>query len=333
MTIKPKRPRDAAGGMTLKEGTGGIIAMCPCGDFLEIYKADKTFRVLSPKGVDPDETNPNAPWVSSPVDDVGSSNPIVARIMLQSNQIIKGVRFSREVDEKRLIMQLHSCKEALIACEKMAVKVCSKIKMLMDEVESQGVETDNSGRGFNPFPHTPELDHDCGSFLVYVNRVIKLACELPMFFADLDRADSNFDHLASRLADAFGEDAPVSKFVSENAGYIRHLIELRNYHEHPTETKRTTIDNFRLMPDGKSIRVPMWHVSGNEPKAIKEEMESIIPHLLEMVESMLVLLVMETFGGSIPYIVVAIPEDKIDPNCPIRYQLSVDTSKLVFKDK
>ncbi len=35
-------PRDAAGRLELNEGTGGIIAMCSCDGFLEVYKQDVT---------------------------------------------------------------------------------------------------------------------------------------------------------------------------------------------------------------------------------------------------------------------------------------------------
>lgn len=72
--IKKKLPRHGPGSMELKEGTGPITTMCSCGKFLEIYKQDMTFRVQTPESIDPHETNPNAPWVASPVANVGSSN-------------------------------------------------------------------------------------------------------------------------------------------------------------------------------------------------------------------------------------------------------------------
>jgi hypothetical protein len=53
-------PRHAAGSFELLGGTGGITGMCSCGEFLEMYKVDKTYRVQSPEGIDPKQTNPNA---------------------------------------------------------------------------------------------------------------------------------------------------------------------------------------------------------------------------------------------------------------------------------
>src|SRR5256885_2142638 len=99
-------PRHAAGSFELKEGTGPITAMCSCGSFLEIYKTDKTFRVQSPEGIDPEQTNPNALWVTTPVSDVGSQNPIISRILLQNNEILQGACFQHEVDKKEIIQLL-----------------------------------------------------------------------------------------------------------------------------------------------------------------------------------------------------------------------------------
>ena len=76
-------PRDAAGHLELNEGTGGIIAMCSCDGFLEVYKQDVTYRIQTPETIDPDRTNPHTRFVAAVADRVGSSNPIVARVLLQ----------------------------------------------------------------------------------------------------------------------------------------------------------------------------------------------------------------------------------------------------------
>jgi hypothetical protein len=100
-------------------------------------------------------------------------------------------------------------------------------------------------------PYVPDLETECGTFLIHANRAIKNICELPMAFMDLDRPDSNFDHLAKRLTTVLGPDAPLSEFVRGNADRIRYLVDLRNLHEHPKNNARTIIENFgtRLLPD------------------------------------------------------------------------------------
>lgn len=323
-------PRHSAGSFELKEGTGPITTMCPCGDFLEIYKVDKTFRVKTPEAIDPKETNPNAPWVASPVSDVGSSNPIVARVLLQGHEILKVAAFDGGVDKDAITKQLHSCKEVLLACESIAKRVRGHIDSTVSDINERGISKDNYGRALNPFPQVPDLDTDCGTFLVQANRAIKLICELPRFFIELDRPDTNFDHLGKRLEKAFGESAPLTEFVKGNAAVIRYLIDLRNFHEHPKDIK-TIIENFHVAPDGR-IQVPTWQLVGREdqgePSPIKEEMFAAVEFLIQVAEAMLLHLVMQLVSQRFPYFIEEIPLENVDPKMPIKYRLSIDISKL-----
>lgn len=321
-------PRDSAGSFELKEGTGPITGMCACGDFLEIYKIDKTFRVRTPESVDPERTNPNAMWTASPHANVGSSNLIVSRVLLQSNEILKVAIFEKTVDNDAVILHLHSCKEALIACELTALKVISNIDRIIENISARGVSTDNHGRGLNPFPQVRDLEIDCGTFLIHANRAIKIISELPSFFLKLDKQDSNFEHLAKRLKMTIGNDAALTNFVVDNSADINHLVELRNFHEHP-KNKKTTIDNFRLMPNS-SILPPQWMVSGNVPRLIKEDMLVAINFLTTVAELIFIHLVMQTISKNFPYIILAVPENEISISNPIRYTLSLDVSKMNF---
>lgn len=157
-------PRHSAGSFKLKEGTGPITTMCPCGEFLELYKIDKTFQIKTPKAIDPEETNPNAPWVVSPVSDVGSSNPVVARVLLQGYEILKTAIFDREVNKEAITKQLHCCKETLLACQNIAKRVGGHIDSAIHDINERGVSTDNHGRALNSFPQVPDLDTDCGHY-------------------------------------------------------------------------------------------------------------------------------------------------------------------------
>jgi hypothetical protein len=303
--------------------------MCSCGGFLEIYKLDKTFRVRTPESIDPLETNPNAPWVASPFSDVGSSNPIVARVLLQGNEILKAAFFDGELDQDTITKQLHSCKETLLACERMADTVGGHIDRIIADITERGISKDNHGRGMNPFPQVPNLDTDCGTFLVQANRAIKLICELPKLLIGLDKSDSNFDHLAKRLGPVVGEDSPLVKFVRGNAPMVRYLIELRNFHEHPKDIE-TIIQNFHVIPSGE-IQAPNWKLVGienQEARSVKDEMHAAIVFLIQLAETMLIYLVMHRVSGQFPFVADEIPDENVDPNLPIKYRLTIDNTKL-----
>lgn len=315
-------PRHAGGKIDLQGGTGKITGMISLGAFLETYKKDITFRIQSPENIDPEEINPNALWVTSPIENIGSENPIIARVLLQGHEILKTACFDKNVVTEQVVITLHQCKETLIACEKIYLKISEEIDKIIEKIESSGIERDNKGRGLNPFPQVIGLEHDCGSFLVYVNRTIKSICELPSLFVHLDRVDSNFDHLGKRLGDVYGDKSELTKFVISNADTIRYLIELRNYHEHP-KSKKTIIRNFQLLPDS-NINVPTWEVTGHPQQAIHTEMKAIIDFLVQVTESMLIHLVMSTISSNFPWIIQKIDAANIDPDNPKHFKLTLD---------
>ena len=328
---RPKKNllRHSAGSMELKDGTGPITTMCSCGTFIEIYKRDKTFRVQTPESIDPDETNPNAPWVASPVADVGSSNLTVARVLLQAREMLDAASFDEAVDKEAVTLHMHACKETLLACERVYTRLAANIDAVIKQINDHGVSRDNHGRGLNPFPQVTDLDLDCAAFLTQANRAIKLLCELPTHFLKLDRTDSNFDHLTKRLSEALGEDAPLTTFIRDNADAVRYLIDLRNFHEHPKKL-RTVVENFRVLPSGQ-IQAPVWYLEGlgqAEPHPIKEEAAATVDFLRELGEVMFIHLLMARVTKKLPYGIQEVPEDKIAPELPIRYRLSIDFQNI-----
>ena len=69
-----------------------------------------------------------------------------------------------------------------------------------------------------------------------------------------------------------------------------YLSKLRNYLEHPNG-RRTAINNFPLLPDGR-VTPPTWHLSGEAPLEIADDMFAIIDFLVRVSEEMLIHLLM-----------------------------------------
>ena len=145
--------------------------MLSTGELLEIYKAEKTFRIATPETIDPGRTNPNAPFVITPVQDVGTSNQIVARVLLQSDQILNSALMATEAETNAIRKQLHQCKEWLLRCESLAKRINYKTDVIEQSVKQVGIPSEK-GRVLSPFPQVEDLEADCGAFLVDANRAI-----------------------------------------------------------------------------------------------------------------------------------------------------------------
>lgn len=104
--------------------------------------------------------------------------------------------------------------------------------------------------------------------------------------------DTNFDFLSKTLANAIGADDSLTKFVIAYAPSIRHLIELRNFQEHPKE-KKTVVTNFTVAADG-SIVAPAWNVTGGSPIPLHDDMAQSVAFLVDVAENMLAYLVWRT---------------------------------------
>jgi hypothetical protein len=329
--MKKMFPRDFAGSIALNGGTGGITSMCSLGDFAEMFKIDKTFVVKAPESVDPTRTDPNAPWVVSATSDIGSSNKIVARLLLQSDQILKGSALGNGVDRNEILKHMHTCKETIIECSAMADSIIKSIEEQVSIINNGKVSRSDGGRSINPFPHVENLKNKCSSFLVSANRYIRYISELPNMIIGLSDCDSNFEYLSKRLEKEVGINADITQYAKSMVGFTKRIIDLRNYDEHPKK-KRTIIENFKLMPNG-TIDAPLWYIEGdesNKPASINLSLSVFINNLLELGEATFIITIMHQISKEYPYFIEMIPEQDVDEAIPIKYRLSHDASKIKF---
>ncbi len=199
------------------------------------------------------------------VQNVGTSNRIVARVLLQGDRMLN-LCGATQNDDDSVRKQLHRCKERLLRSEAPAIEVCSKIRAIAEKITMAGIPSER-GRVLNPFPHVENLEADCSTFLVEVNHAIKAISSLPSLFIPLERADNNFDHLGERLTKKIGEDETVTKFVivMRRRRFLASWI-MRNYLEHTGKREEDVINNFRLSPDVGKLKPSSHGVSRGRPR-------------------------------------------------------------------
>jgi len=323
-------PRFQAGSMSLPEGAGNITGMFSSEDFLEIYTETETYRVKSPETIDPGVTNPNAPWVSSKSSDFGSSSIIVARVLLQGSDMVDSAALSGSAEDKgRILRQLHTCKEALLACEKVRLRVTEGAEAIMNEISQNGVNLEH-GRHVKDLPQVPNLEDDASSFLINIKRAIVSVCYLASCLLPLPKRDNNLEYLkksVNKLND--NRYAQLIEVIDAFTPGTKHFIELRNFQEHPGD-RITYIENFTVTPKNE-IGYPVWYVKGNDPESIIASMKSAIDFVVTLSESMLVHYLLASTKSKYPHYVEEIPEKDVDPKKKIRYRLSIDIGSIKFE--
>jgi hypothetical protein len=322
-------PRFRAGSLSLPETAGDITAICSCGEFVEIYTETETYRVKTPAAIDPEITNPNAPWVSSKSSDFGSSNDIVARVLLQGSDMVHSATLSKShVDKERVIKQLHSCKEALLICEKIRLRVTESAETIVQDISNNGVNIE-FGRHIKDLPQVPNLDEDATSFLINIKRAIVSIANLASIMLPLDNKDNNLEHL-KRSVEKLNDEKYKKLLLSidELIPPAKHLVELRNFQEHPGN-KVTHIENFTITSKNE-VAYPVWYVKGNPPESIIVSMKSAVSFGVTLAETMLIHYLFASMDGKFPYFIQVIPESAVDKTKPIRYRLSIDIGAIQF---
>lgn len=328
MNKKKLSRRDAAGSFTLPPGgTGPITEMCSLPDRLEMYTVDATFMIQTPDTIDPLRTNPNALWVNAKVDDVGSASPAVSRTFIMANQVLNSAVFEPQLDTASVLVQMHRIKSALVICERGAAQYLLALQSEIESVEATGYRLDKGGRALERFPVLNDLEHRATTFLINAKRAIQEVCALVCLFWTLDKPHSKFHLLAKDIERRLGTDNQLVKFVNGYVDVVSRIVELRNFQEHGTGTKRLHVENFRLTPSNQ-IQTPVWFVDGEEPRDIAKDMTSLASILIDLAEGVFVGCVDQRLSQRFPMCFESI--EMPNPSAPVRFRLTIDSSKLIF---
>jgi len=296
-------------------------------DFMEVYKSDHTFRIQTPEILDPGETVPDIPWVVSEVPGVGSANPIVARVFVQSAEALAQKTFKTKVDDKQILELMHACKEDLLICEGVHARLKPEYLDIVGKIERK--ELAQEGRVLNPFPQIPDLTAHATAFLTASKRASQRVAAMFSEFYGAQINNPRFDKILAHVTRHRPDYQKYIQFLDENLKTVTSILDLRNFQEHPTSSKKTTINNFRLTPKG--IRPPSWQVTGNPESPMIDDMGTILEFMISFAESNFFYCLLDSIGGWIPWRLVELPEDKRNKDCPIRYKLEIDISQLPIK--
>ncbi|MGB8226091.1 MAG: hypothetical protein WCE45_04355 [Sedimentisphaerales bacterium] len=329
MKFNKDAPRYRAGKGELIGGTGGITQMCSAVDFLEIYKVDKTFRVYPPEALDPEETDPNMPWMSKPVADIGSANKIVARVFIQSHEAIKNTPLKKNINKDDILRCMHRCKELLLICD-------SKQKFVNNEVERIcEIELKKDGHHYVEFPQVNQLEENCAVFLSNAKLSIQTLAELINIFYKTSFDGPHFHKIASWAKEELKHNKDFVQYLKMNEPNLKYIVSLRNAQEHPKQQSKLIIENFQLKPTEK-IAPPLWNISGTnstKPSLIHLEMKTITDFLIAISEGIFLNCVMDNIESSFPFIVRLVDDTSLNPNCPIKYYIEPNLDGINRENK
>jgi hypothetical protein len=136
-------------------------------------------------------------------------------------------------------------------------------------------------------------------------------------------SNANFSFAITRLKSLSPSNTDFLDYLKKVESVTKRFVDLRNGLEHRNEKDFTLIEDFQLTPNG--IAPPSWRRNGLAVAGpVFEEMQFFNQFVIEFCENVFFFGLLENIAPNfqIRFQVEQIADDKVDPECPIRYRLT-----------
>lgn len=248
--------------------------------------------------------------------DVGTGNPIVARMSIGLFEIIDFADLPKEKKEK-LKANCYDIMKLLVLAEKTAKPIIEEINGIVEDIKRTGIKTQSNGRCIN-LPSATTIDNS-RSFIKYAKQVLQKVAENINIIFDKNYQGPRFHKIRDDFIKEFGTDFIVTKLLIEDQSWIKKIIDLRNEDEHPN-TGKPYCKNFDVNQDINKkfvVTLPTFF----EGTQIANALEVYSHDLLTFAEEITVHS-LERFFPDIATI-YEIPEDNRDSSVPKRFRIGL----------
>lgn len=244
----------------------------------------------------------------------GSSDPIVARTVLQAGKIVPLYGFNKE-KEQGIICVFNKLRRHLHQCDDLSHKIVLEIKDKTDSLQKN--LADNKQQNTLHLPAAENLTNDIETFLYHAKLAFRELKDL-FFFAlgKKFKPTTQYNHIANWAEKRFGANNSLSRSLRQNCGWIQKVIDSRNAVEHP-ENHTLVIRNFHV-ENGGIIRPPSWSLDGEPPHAILNDLEILTTNILEFSETLLIYC-LRNKKDIHPIIIAEIPPKNRNSDVPVRF--------------
>lgn len=264
------------------------------------------------------------------ISDYGSSNPIVARLSVQTIRLCEP--FSFEKEKRDAILQIYGfdVQFKLLECYRIREELVSEYRKLVEDIKNRGIQVQSHGMMVT-VPSILRLEARCDSFLHNAKASLRELVKIVNLFYGTTFNSPRFDQVAEWAAKEFGHTHELTVLVQQDHElWIQKVVTWRNALEHPggnLEPLRVTNVELSKQKDGYVTVEPKWAYGTATASSIIQDMETVIQNTLLFAEDLLVV-ILKSQPSSLPLLFFEVPDDKRDPKMPIRLQVTLDQSKL-----
>lgn len=258
----------------------------------------------------------------SKVSDHGTANPIVARLCIQTAELVKFCPRGEPFHKSVLSLYHDLIQKHLLECDQIAQSLAQDMLRINEELKVKGIQTQAQGRVIE-VPQVLRLVPRVEQFLYCSKSVLRdLATVFNLFFGKSFQ-DPRYDKIILWAEKEFGPECELARMLREDHDlWIKQVIAMRNAVEHPGGySGRLHIHNLALVPsnhpDYPIMEPPVWHLNDEPKKELISDLLVLVSNLLELCEDTLIICIsISGLSGVVEF--AQIPEAQRDPNCPIR---------------
>lgn len=259
----------------------------------------------------------------------GTSNPIVSRLSIQTQELIQFCNTSKE--NKVKVFELYNLKvqRRLLECDKIYREIKEETIEVRKTIAKNGFNIQSGGRSIH-VPQIIRLDERVESFLYSAKLTLRdLAIIFNILFEkDFDN-EARYDNVYKWAEDCFGSESNLFQLVKgDHDIWIRKIISMRNAVEHPEGRSGILhIHNLELVTlddtDNYSLIEPTWCLNSDDRVSIIKDMDTFVSNMLEFSEDLLVTCI-TTKGIPEMLRLVKIAEDERQNECANRYRFCIN---------
>lgn len=270
--------------------------------------------------MEPDPDYRNVPFQFRKVSDYGTSNPIVARLSVQTVDLCR--LFFVDENSLQSILDIYGFKvqPKLLECFRTREELIGDLVRIDKEMTGLRLQ-ERPCSTLNTIPSIPRLQAVCEGFLYNAKACLRELVAVINTFFGTDFNSPRFDKIVEWATLTFGADHELRRMLTEDHDlWIRKLVTFRNAIEHPGgKLEELHVFDLELVAFGAGCKLsePSWAYGAEPRTSIVADMGVAIENILELAEDMIVIL-LKTKYPKVPIAFVEIPLAERRPEMPVR---------------
>jgi hypothetical protein len=289
----------------------------------------KIFRLRSPDDLDPERAYPGVPWEQSLYLPHGTTDPFVARTIIQTDRIGRIFFAQRTPKYAALTNVSWEMMNSLVSLR----YIRDRLKRRIEEVVvmlSANWEQYTSEPALKSLPMVEYYDIEFRSFVNEVRRALTKIGELFSILTPINIKNGHFHKALQWVQTSQGPDSSLASMLQRDLAWISCWIDMRIAIEHPASDKFIETSNFAIEPN-RSIRLPTWrfvHPTYDmaRPQNLLDVFSTCMQNLLAFFEDLQVILLDEHTPKGLIVDFATVPEEDRSIDLPMRFDVRVGYS-------